>query len=422
MSEVSGTYKLEELTTKIGSGATPRGGKNSYKESGISLIRSLNIYDLEFDIDGLAFIDEEQAEKLSNVEVEEDDVLINITGASVARCCKVPSNILPARVNQHVSILRPKKHKLNPAFLQYLLVSPHYKYKLLAYAQGGATREALTKDGLEEFEIYLPPLETQEKIASILSNFDDLIENNSRRIEILEEMARRIYREWFVHFRYPGHQEDELVDSGTELGEIPEGWEVKNVIDLYDTSAGGTPSRKKDEYFDGNIPWLKTKELNDSFIQETEETITKLGLNNSSAKLFPKNSVLVAMYGATVGQLGILDIDATTNQACCAVMEKQEPFDYSYIFYTLLEGRNKLIGLKQGAAQQNINQGIIKEFKILKPPKDILKEFQAKLYPLLDQVSVIKKKNDMLKESRDLLLPKLVSGEINLIKYPKLNK
>src|SRR5699024_10375690 len=97
--EKTGTYKLEDLTTKIGSGATPKGGKNSYKESGIRLIRSLNIYDLEFDKDGLAFIDDEQAEKLSNVEVEKDDVLINITGASVARCCKVPNDILPARVN-----------------------------------------------------------------------------------------------------------------------------------------------------------------------------------------------------------------------------------------------------------------------------------------------------------------------------------
>ncbi|HKK44367.1 MAG TPA: restriction endonuclease subunit S, partial [Balneolaceae bacterium] len=226
------TYKLQELTTKIGSGATPRGGKNSYKDSGISLIRSLNIYDLEFDTYGLAFIDQEQADNLSNVEVEKDDVLINITGASVARCCKVPEEILPARVNQHVSILRTKKERLDPTYLQYLLVSPFYKHKLLTFAQGGATREALTKGGLEEFEIKLPPLETQISIAKMLSAFDYLINNNIRRIEILEEMARRIYREWFVHFRYPGQENDELVDSGTELGEIPEGWEVKNFGDL----------------------------------------------------------------------------------------------------------------------------------------------------------------------------------------------
>ena len=323
--------RLNEVTTKIGSGATPRGGKNSYKESGISLIRSLNVYDLEFDKNGLAYIDNDQADFLSNVEVKTDDVLINITGASVARCCKVPLEILPARVNQHVSILRSDRSKLDPDFLQYLLVSPLYKDKLLSIASGGATREALTKSSLEGFEVEIPNLSIPKKVTSILSAFDDLIENNTRRIQILEEMVRLIYKEWFVHFRYPGHESVPLVDS--PLGNIPEGWEVKKVIDLYNTSAGGTPSRKRTDYYDGGIPWIKTKELNDSFIQSSEETITESGLKNSSAKLFPKNTVLVAMYGATVGQLGILDMDATTNQACCAVLEKTPPFDYSYIFF-----------------------------------------------------------------------------------------
>ena len=231
MSSVFKIIKLKDITTKIGSGATPKGGKNSYKKSGISQIRSLNIYDLNFHYNNLAFIDDEQAKKLSNVIVSKDDVLLNITGASVARCCKVPKNILPARVNQHVSIVRVEKTKANPDFIQYALVSPKYKISLLQVAQGGATREALTKFDIENFEISIPPLPTQQKIASILLAYDNLIENNTRRIQILEEIAQRIYKEWFVDFKYPGHENDKLVDS--ELGMIPKNFR-KCLVSLMD--------------------------------------------------------------------------------------------------------------------------------------------------------------------------------------------
>ena len=126
-------------------------------------------------------------------------------------------------------------------------------------------------------------------------------------------------------------------------------------------------------------------------------------MKNSSAKLFPKNTVLVAMYGATVGQLGILDMDATTNQACCAVLQKTLQFDYSYIFLTLLENKAELIGLSQGAAQQNINQGHVKDFNILKPEAKILAAFQKIVHPMFDQLRILIRHNDILKDTRDLL-------------------
>lgn len=151
------TVRLGDITDKIGSGATPRGGKSSYKEQGISLIRSQNVYDLAFDRSQLAFIDEMQAAKLSNVQVAEKDVLLNITGASVARCCMVPVDVLPARVNQHVAIVRADPQVADPKFITYCLVSPRYKSHLLSLAQGGATREALTKTTIEDFQISLPP-------------------------------------------------------------------------------------------------------------------------------------------------------------------------------------------------------------------------------------------------------------------------
>lgn len=159
-------YKLIEITDKIGSGATPRGGKEAYQNEGISLIRSLNIYDNEFRINNLAYINNLQAKKLQNVELEKRDVLINITGASVARCTIVPDNILPARVNQHVSILRCKTGYINAAFLLHLLISPNTKLNLLKIStSSNATREAITKKQLEEFEIPVPPIHLQNQFA-----------------------------------------------------------------------------------------------------------------------------------------------------------------------------------------------------------------------------------------------------------------
>ena len=149
--------RLGDVTSKIGSGATPKGGKGSYKSEGINLIRSLNIYDYSFEFDNLAFIDDIQAAGLANVEVEEEDVLLNITGASVARCAMVPSHLLPARVNQHVAIVRAEKTKVSPFYLLDAMNSDLHKQQLLALAQGGATREALTKDTISAFQITLPP-------------------------------------------------------------------------------------------------------------------------------------------------------------------------------------------------------------------------------------------------------------------------
>ena len=158
---------LRAVTTKIGSGATPRGGKDAYKSEGIHLIRSLNIYDYSFEFDDLAFIDEQQAAELDNVTVEENDILLNITGASVARCALILSYLLPARVNQHVAIIRTDPSKASPFYVLDSINNDQRKQQLLALAQGGATREALTKDTVSNFEIVLPPRPLMKRYDAI---------------------------------------------------------------------------------------------------------------------------------------------------------------------------------------------------------------------------------------------------------------
>ncbi|EOU1596301.1 restriction endonuclease subunit S [Clostridium perfringens] len=159
-----------DITSKIGSGATPKGGNSSYKEQGISLIRSMNVHNNTFLVKDLAFIDDKQAEKLKNVIVKEDDILLNITGASVARCCKVPKDIIPARVNQHVAILRCDNEKINPSFMEYQFTNESYQRLLWDIAtSGGATREAITKQQIQMLEVILPPIELQNQFAEFVN-------------------------------------------------------------------------------------------------------------------------------------------------------------------------------------------------------------------------------------------------------------
>jgi type I restriction enzyme S subunit len=177
--------RLGEVTTKIGSGATPRGGKNSYQATGITLIRSLNIYDYQFAMADLAFINDEQARQLDNVTVEPNDVLLNITGASVGRCAMVPSYLLPARVNQHVSIIRANPTKCDPFFLLDAINHDRNKQRLLGVAQGGATREALTKETITEFPVLLPPLDSVCKYGQVAGPLHQQREILSRKNEVI---------------------------------------------------------------------------------------------------------------------------------------------------------------------------------------------------------------------------------------------
>ena len=190
------TDVLKDICTKIGSGSTPRGGKESYIDEGISLIRSMNVHNAYFEYKDLAHITLDQAEKLNNVVVEHDDLLFNITGASVARCCVVPSDVLPARVNQHVCILRCRE-KINPIFLQGLLVNENYQGKLLQIAKSGATREAINKQQLESLEIMIPPLELQNQFASFVQEID---KSKLRELLAIKQIKLLLHDSWFLFY------------------------------------------------------------------------------------------------------------------------------------------------------------------------------------------------------------------------------
>ncbi len=237
----------------------------------------------------------------------------------------------------------------------------------------------------------------------MLSAYDDLIENNRRRMALLEESARLLYREWFVRLRFPGHEHTPIVNG------LPEGWTKGCVSDFYDTASGGTPSRTNPDFFTGDTLWAKTQELMNGFVIDTEEKITEDALRQSAAKVFPDRTLLVAMYGATIGQVGILANPAASNQACCAILPRDERANYIHAFLFFRENKEKLIGLSQGAAQNNINQQIIRAYPMTMPTRRLAKIFYASLSPVFEQWLVTQGMNEKLKAARDLLLPRLMS-------------
>ena len=193
------TVLLKNATSKIGSGATPKGGKESYQSEGITLIRSMNVHDGRFEYKDLAHITDEQAKQLDNVVIEENDVFINITGASVARSCIVPKHILPARVNQHVAIIRCISSMLNPVFANNMFLNISFKGQLLDIGEsGGATRQAITKQQLEMLNVILPPIDLQNEFATFVEQTDKLKFEVKQALEKLEFLKKSLMQKYFV--------------------------------------------------------------------------------------------------------------------------------------------------------------------------------------------------------------------------------
>lgn len=402
--------KLKDCCIKIGSGSTPKGGSTVYIDAGTSLIRSQNVYNLTFDYNGLTHITEDAAKKLNGVTIIKNDILLNITGDSVARTCIVPDDVLPARVNQHVAIVRVDGNTMNSNYLSYYLASPKMQAYMLSLAVGkGASRNAMTKQMIEKFEVPCPPIETQIRIATILSRYDSLIKNYQKQIKLLEEAAQRLYKEWFVELRFPGHENTKMMDG------MPEGWERKKIDDVcISISSGSTPSRNNKSFWEnGNIKWVKTKELQDGWILDTEEYITQDGYNNSSTKMFPKNTVLMAIYASpTLGRLGVLATECCCNQAALGLIADEAEISWQWLFWKLFELRDDFNLIARGAGQQNISGIVVKNTIIVVPEKPIIDAFTSVVSKMFEKQKNISYQIRLLTEARDRLLPKLMGGGI----------
>ena len=306
-------------------------------------------------------------------------------------------------------ILRAKKKKTTADYVYYLSQT-HYVRQLAVNSMTGASgRQRADVKFIGNIKWDFPDIVTQNKVADILSSYDNLIENNNKRIELLEQMAENLYKEWFVRFRFPGYEDTEFEDG------MPRGW-VREKIGLhYNTCSGGTPSRKHEEYYtEGTIPWVKTGEIKDGIIIHTDECITEAGIKGSSAKLLPQGAVVMAMYGVNIGMLAYLDSEMTCNQACCVFNDKNEINSRHYLFHYLYSIRDYLLLIGFGAAQQNLSQDLIKKVKIVIPSAELIKEFDKQKEPLYQTIRALMMQNDKLIKQRDALLPRLMSGKLEV--------
>jgi type I restriction enzyme, S subunit len=403
--------KLKHLTLKIGSGATPKGGKESYKESGISFIRSQNVLNHTFAKEGLVYIDKDQANKLNNVIVEEEDVLLNITGDSVCRCCIVPSEILPARVNQHVCIIRCDPKKILPHYLKSYLNSPYMQSYMLSLAYSGGTRAALTKGMIENFDIPVPSIGEQSKIVSLLSSIDKKIELNNQINKNLEEMAQAIFKRWFVDFEFPNENGEPYKSSGgefeeSELGLIPKGWFV--------TEMGSFLMPKNERVNDKNLILYST--TNQGLQLRDEKFKKNLTKNNKKNKIIEKNDIVFGMsreilnFGVMKDKIGavspayhVFKVDSDIYNAELLEMYMRIRSDY---FLDLIKP-----GAREG---QVIDRAHLQKKRLIVPKKEIQDHFYEVFSCIKNTMQTIEDQTNILIQIRDTLLPKLMSGEIRV--------
>lgn len=389
-------FTLGKVCKKIGSGATPRGGSEVYLSQGeIALIRSQNIYNDGFKRDGLAYITKEHAEELSNVEIETDDILLNITGDSVARCCQVPNELIPARVNQHVAIIRPDKDTLDPRYLRYYLIEPLFQDYMLMLASGGATRNALTKGMIENFEITAPPLPEQRAIAGILGTLDDKIEVNRRMNVTLESMARAVFRQWFV--------ENEEV----------EGWEEVPLPEIIEVN----PSRslRKDyvaPYLDmANMPTQGHRGI--EWIDRPFGSGTKF-INGDTllARITPclENGKTAFVDFLEDGQIGWGSTEYIVFRP-----KSPLPLEFGYFLARSKELRSHAIQNMTGTSgRQRTPASCFDNFMIAKPPEKLAVKFGKFASSVITKIRANDEESRTLASLRDSLLPKLMRGEVRV--------
>ena len=386
--------------------ATPPAANSGGVFLGISNITK----DGHLDLSNIKYISEEYLPKWTKrVTPQEGDIVFSYE-ATLNLYAIIPKNFYGC-LGRRMALIRTDNNKVNNKFLFYYFFSKKWRDVVAEHTITGSTVDRIPITTFPGFPIELPSLETQHRIAYTLSRYDSLIENYQKQIKLLEEAAQRLYKEWFVNLRFPGHENTKIVDG------VPEGWEKKKLSETCSLiSSGSTPSRRNASYWNnGIIKWVKTKELQDSWILDTEEHITKEGLEGSSTKMFPVNTILMAIYASpTLGRLGILATECCCNQAALGFVTDNSIVSWQWLYMKLFELRCEFNAVARGAGQQNISGVVVKEWEIVVPNKDMINRFTKLIAPIFENKKSLSIQLRLLTESRDRLLPKLLSGEIEV--------
>ncbi|WP_394157979.1 restriction endonuclease subunit S [Vibrio campbellii] len=452
--------KLKDITEKIGSGSTPRGGESAYldQRESFAFVRSQNVYDFQFNEDGIRYITDVDAKKLKGVHLQPDDILLNITGDGLtfARCCLVSEDILPAAVNQHVCIIRVDKKKCLPNYLLAFLCLPQTKKYIESFNAGGS-RRAITKGHIESFEVPLLPMVIQETISRNMQGLLEKHNLNNQINQTLEQMAQTLFKSWFVDY---DPVIDNALDAGSsipevfearverrkavresadykplpddvrqlfpsefeesELGWVPKGWEAGSIGSVA-TAKGGYAFKSK-QFLDVGNPVIKIKNITSSGTVNTSDCQCiddHIAMTACRFKLVD-GDLLMAMTGATVGKSGIYVSDGRNgylNQRVARLESKVVRSSSCWFTYNLVTKSSifeQIVSAAQGSAQPNISSKGIEQVKAVIPTHNLISKYQNIVDTSYAKWILNIKENRQLEKLRDTLLPKLISGELRL--------
>lgn len=400
--------KLNDISSLIKRGVTPKYVEND----GFLVFNQKCIRDNRLSIEPARLTSSNRKINESKL-ITNDDILINSTGkGTLGRSCIVKNLHEKATVDTHVTIVRLKEGKSAPNFIAYQLNLKENEIESLG--KGATNQTELSAKDLERINIKFPPLPTQQKIASILGAYDDLIENNLKRIRLLEEAAQNLYKEWFVNFRFPGH-EQAVFDEETGL---PEGWILGTVKDLVNVKSGY--AYKSNNWKEKGLPVVKIKTIQNNTLNLNDCGFidNEIALKTEKYEL-NEGEIVIAMTGATVGKIGLVPKSKTKiflNQRV-GVLKPQPDLNnlpLMFCFFNSIEGQKQVLNYAQGAAQANISTKQIENLKVVTPDSFNLKSFNNSVNRFLKQISVLIFKNQQLQEARDFLLPRLMNQDLDV--------
>ena len=378
-------------------------------------IRTPNIGRGYFILDGVNRVSEETYRMWTRRAVPQPGDLIMAREAPVGNVAMIPPGLQPC-LGQRTLLIRSDRSKVEPAFLNYFLNGPHVQ-GLIHAKTNGVTVPHLNMEDVRTMQLpELPPLSVQRRIAGILSAYDELIENSQRRIKILEAMARSLYREWFVHFRFPGHEDHPRVASA--VGEIPAGWEHGKLGDVCRVIPGY--AFKSSDWQSGGVPVVKIKNIQQGNTINTENTdfVSDAVFQTTHSKfVLGHGDILIAMTGATAGKIGRLRVKDRflLNQRVATILP--DPTFHSLVWCTISteESQERFFRLADGAAQPNMSGSQIEGADLICPPRNIAEAFSKLADPILKQTDTLYLKIQNLRRTRDRPLPRLLAGQVELV-------
>lgn len=331
------------------------------------------------------------------------------TSDELGMSCVALKDYPMATYNGFTKRMRPITNRVFPEYIGYYMRLPSFRGEFRAFSTM-TTRASLRNEDLLGLEVKLPSIEIQKQIADILSAYDDLIENNQKQIKLLEEAAQRLYKDWFVDLRFPGHENTKIVDG------VPEGWRVASIADICDTVGGGTPSTKIQSYYEkGDILWVTPTDITRNFslaLLDTEKKITPEGLKNSSAKMLPAETILMTSR-ASVGFFGMCKYEVCTNQGFISCIPKRENLQM-YLLFNLKSRVEEIRQKAGGSTYLEISKTVFRELKIILPKDEVLAEYQKNVHDIFDEIYCRTEMIKSLVDMRNRLLPKLMSGEVEV--------